>query len=289
MPLNSMKPVLELAYNDHYAVGAFNIFNLNFLEAVCAAAVQKKSPVILNIAEAHFCYVTPEHITPSIRVIAEKSNVDIVLNLDHGLTIEGIKRAMACGFTNIMFDGSHLDFEDNVQQTKEVVELCHEHGISVEAELGAVGGAEGSEGGAMYSAADPNKYTDIGQAKLFVKETNVDFLAVAVGNTHGKYKGKPDLDFDLLKALKEATGIPLVLHGGSGISDQDFKHAIQLGIAKINFFTGISQAAIAASSEYLGRSGETYNDYPQMLEEVKKAVIKVVGQQMDIFGSTGKG
>ena len=285
MPLTSMKPVLQKAYQMGYAVGAFNIFNLNFLEGVTNAAIQKRSPVILNIAEAHFSYVTLEHITPSIKAISESSDVDIVLNLDHGLTIEGIERAISNGFTNIMFDGSHLDFEENVKQTKEVVDMCHAIGISVEAELGAVGGVEG---GALYGEPDPNKYTDVEQAKIFVQETNVDFLAVAIGNTHGKYKGKPDLDFDRLEALKEATGIPLVLHGGSGISEEDFKHSISLGISKINFFTGMSQAALATTAEYMEGAGKTYDDYPLMIQDVQRAITKVVGEQMDIFGCTGK-
>lgn len=280
-----MKPVLEKAYQQHYAVGAFNIFNLNFLEAVTTAAIDKRSPVILNIAEAHFTYVSLEHITPAIRAIADNSDIDMVLNLDHGLTLAGIERALTNGFTNIMFDGSHLDFEENMSQTKAVVDMCHQQGISVEAELGAVGGVEG---GALYGAPDPNKYTNVEQAKIFVQETNVNFLAVAIGNTHGKYKGAPDLDFERLEALKEATGIPLVLHGGSGISDQDFKHSITLGISKINFFTGMSQVALAATSNYMAGAGDTYDDYPLMIQDVRQAVTKVVGEQMDIFGSTGK-
>jgi len=285
MPLVSMKPVLKRAYQEQYAVGAFNIFNFNFLEAVCDAAIEKRSPVILNIAEAHFTYVNIEHITPSIRAIAESRDVDMVLNLDHGLTIQGNERALANGFTNIMFDGSQLDFEENVKQTKEVVEICHSKGISVEAELGAVGGVEG---GALYGESDPNKYTDVEQAKIFVEKTNVDFLAVAIGNTHGKYKGDPDLDFERLEALKDATGIPLVLHGGSGISEEDFKRSISLGISKINFFTGMSQVALATTSKYMARAGDTYDDYPLMLQQVRQAVTKVVGEQMDIFGSAGR-
>ncbi|MGI9543621.1 MAG: ketose 1,6-bisphosphate aldolase [Cyclobacteriaceae bacterium] len=285
MPLVSMKPVLEKAYQQQYAVGAFNIFNLNFLEAVTSAAVEKSSPVILNIAEAHFTYVSLEHITPAIRAIAESSDVDIVLNLDHGLTIAGIERAIANGFTNIMFDGSHLDFEENIHQTKEVVNMCQKKSISVEAELGAVGGVEG---GALYGEPDPNKYTDVEQAKIFVQETGVDSLAVAIGNTHGKYKGEPDLDFERLETLKEATGIPLVLHGGSGISEEDFRHSISLGISKINFFTGMSQVALAATSDYIVGAGDTYDDYPLMIQKVRQAVTQVVGEQMDIFGSSGK-
>ena len=280
-----MKPVLEKAYQEGYAVGAFNIINLNFLEAIVAAAIQRHSPVILNIAEAHFTYVTLENIVPAIKAIAQRSEIDMVLNLDHGLTIPGIKRALANGFTNIMFDGSQLDFDENVRQTKEVVAMCHNLGISVEAELGAVGG---DEGGALYGEADPNKYTDIRQAKIFVEKTGADFLAVAIGNAHGKYKGTPDLDFALLNSIKHKTGIPLVLHGGTGISVGDFKRAISEGISKINFFTGMSEVALSATKKYMLGAGETYDDYPLMLEDVKKAVTQIVSNQMDIFGSSGK-
>ncbi len=280
-----MKPVLDKAYKEGYAVGAFNIFNLNFLEAVCEAAEAQSSPVILNIAEEHFKYVTPEHIVPAIRAIADQSAVDMVLNLDHGMTLEGIRRAMDNGFTNIMFDGSHLALDDNIRQTRAVVELCHQHGISVEAELGAVGGAEG---GALYGEADRSKFTDVEQARTFVQETGVDFLAIAFGNVHGKYRGEPDLDFDLLRHLRDATGIPLVLHGGSGISESDFTRAITLGISKINFFTGMASVALETSRNYLNREGESYDDYPLMLEDVKKEVSRVVRQQMDIFRSAGK-
>ena len=285
MPLTSMKPVLQKAYHNQYAVGSFNIFNYNFLAAISEAAKQKKSPVIISIAEAHYPYATLEYIVPAVKAIAESIEIDMVLNLDHGLTMEGIQRAIENGFTNIMFDGSHLDFEDNLNQTREVVELCHAHGISVEAELGAVGG---SEGGELVGEADPAKYTDIEQAKIFVRETQVDFLAVAIGNSHGKYKGKPDLDFERLKELKKATGIPLVLHGGSGISAAGFQRAIQLGISKINFFTGMSQAALATTQDFLKQVQGGYSDYVLMIQEVKKSISQVVGQQMDIFGSTGQ-
>lgn len=280
-----MKPVLQKAYNEKYAVGAFNVINLNFLEAIVESAVKRKSPVILNIAEAHFKYVTLENIVPAIKSMSQRVNVDIVLNLDHGLTMGGIQRAISNGFTNIMFDGSHLGFDENIRRTREVVEVCHSAGVSVEAELGAVGG---DEGGALYGEADPNKYTDVAQAGQFVKETGIDFLALAYGNSHGKYKGEPDLDFELLKAVKDITGIPLVLHGGTGISTEGFQKSIQLGVSKINFFTGMSEAALKATAEYMSTVGETYDDYPLMLERVKTAISNRVAEQMDIFGSSGK-
>lgn len=285
MTLVTLKTVLTKAYRKGYAVGAFNIINLTFLEAIVDAARQTTSPVILNIAEVHFPFVTMENIVPVVKEIAKREQFDIALNLDHGLSMPAIERAIANDFTSIMFDGSHLDFEENIRQTREIVKMCHARNISVEAELGAVGGAEG---GGLVGAADPAKYTDIEQAGIFVEKTGVDALAVAIGNSHGRYKGKPDLDFDRLCAIRDVTGIPLVLHGGSGISADDFRKAISLGIAKINFFTGMSDAALQATKKYLGEVGERYNDYPMLMNAVKANVTQVVAEQMEIFGSAGR-
>jgi fructose-bisphosphate aldolase class II len=285
MSLVTLKTVLSKAYKKGYAVGAFNIINLTFLEAIIDAARRTASPVILNIAEVHFPFVTMENITPLVKEIAKREQIDIVLNLDHGLTMNAIERAVANGFTSIMFDGSHLDFDENIRQTREVVKMCHARNISVEAELGAVGGAEG---GGLLGEADPVKYTDIQQAKEFVERTGVDALAVAIGNSHGRYKGKPDLDFNRLCSIRDLTSIPLVLHGGSGISPDNFRKAISFGIAKINFYTGMSDAAIKATKRYLGEMGGRYNDYPMMMNAVKESVMQVVAEQMEIFGSIGQ-
>jgi len=283
--LVTLKTMLDKAYQKGYAVGAFNVINLTFLEAIVDAARRESSPVILNIAEAHFPYVTMEHIVPVVREIAQGEPFDIVLNLDHGLTMEAIQRALANGFTSIMFDGSRLELEENIRQTRAIVDLCHARDISVEAELGAVGG---SKGGELVGEADPAKYTDVEQARRFVRETGVDALAVAIGNSHGRYKGKPDLDFERLRAIRDATGIPLVLHGGSGISADDFRKAISLGISKINFYTGMSDAALQATKTYLGGMGDRYDNYALMMMSVKESVSRVVAEQMKIFGSRGQ-
>ena len=285
MALVTLKKVLDKAYQNGYAVGAFNIIDLNFLEAIILAARRTASPVILNIAEVHFPFVTMEHIVPVVEEMAKKERFDVVLNLDHGLSIDAIERAMANGFTSIMFDGSHLEFEENIRQTREVVRMCHAWNISVEAELGAVGG---EEGGGLVSNADPAKYTHIEQAQEFSQKTGIDALAVAIGNSHGRYKGKPDLDFERLRAIRDVVEVPLVLHGGSGISPSDFRKAISLGIAKINYYTGMSEAAIQATTEYLKNIGDRYNDYPMMMNYVKESVTTVVATQMEIFGSNGK-
>ncbi len=282
MALVDLKTVLGHAAANRYAVGAFNVINLDFLEAVVKAAEAKRSPVILNIAEAHFPYVTLEHICPAIKAIAEKSNVPLVLNLDHGESFAAIIRALRNGFTSVMFDGSKLPYEENVRQTADVVRICRAAGVSIEAELGAVGG---EEGGGLVGAADPDRYTSPEQTRDFVQRTGIDALAVAIGNAHGRYKGKPQLDFTRLEHIRDAAGIPLVLHGGSGIPDEDFRRAIGLGIAKINFYTGMSQAALEATAQAMRNVGQTYNDYPDLISQVTRKVQGVVEQQIDIFGS----
>lgn len=285
MALVTLKTMLGKAYQKGFAVGAFNVINLTFLEAITDAARLTASPVILNIAEVHFPFITLENMVPVVREIAKREQFDIVLNLDHGLTMGAIERALANKFTSIMFDGSHLDFEENIRQTREIAQMCHASSISIEAELGTVGGAEG---GGLVGEADPAKYTDIEQARRFVKETKVDALAVAIGNSHGRYKGPPGLDFERLRDIRDAVNIPLVLHGGSGISAADFKKAISLGITKINFYTGMSDAAILTTRKFLGEMGVRYNDYPQMMNAVKESVTQVVAEQMEIFGSVGQ-
>lgn len=285
MSLVNLKTILDKAYRGGYAVGAFNIINLDFLEAVIAAARRQSSPVILNIAEVHFPFIQIEHIMPAIRQVAAEESFDIAVNLDHGLTMEAVERAVACGFTSVMFDGSKLSLEENIARTRQVVDICHPHGISVEAELGAVGG---DEGGGLMAEADPAMYTNPDDARRFVQETSIDALAVAIGNSHGKYKGVPKLDFEVLTAIRDAAAIPLVLHGGSGISEEGFKKSISLGISKINFFTGMASEALDATKSYLEEAGSRYNDYPLLLASVKERVSAVVEEQMKIFGSSGK-
>lgn len=287
MPLINLEHILAPALRGNYAVGAFNVINTDLLGAVVGAAERMRSPVILNLAEVHLAYVDIEVITPAIIARAQKATVPIVLNLDHGLTFDTVVKAVRCGFTSIMFDGSHLAYEENIAQTREVARLCHAVDVSVEAELGAVGG---SEGGDLMGTIDPAMYTDPAQAEDFVKRTGIDALAVAIGNAHGKYRGVPKLDFERLSAIREKAGIPLVLHGGSGISDDDFRHAIGLGIAKINFFTGMAQAAIDTLKHAVLQSDVElkYNAYPDIMQQIQESVGAVVAGQMTVFGSAGK-
>ena len=184
-----------------------------------------------------------------------------------------------------MFDGSTLEYEENIRQTREVVKMCHAVGVSVEAELGAVGG---DEGGALYGHADESLFTDPMMARDFVDRTGIDALAVAIGNAHGKYKGEPLLDFPRLDTIRQQAAIPLVLHGGSGISDDDFKRAIELGIHKINFYTGMSQAALSAVETRMANRQPLYDEFAELLLGIEEAITDTVSEQMRIFGSAGR-
>lgn len=285
MPLVNLRTILKHAYENHYAVGAFNVINLEFLEAILDAAQRADSPVILNIAEVHLKYVTLENICPAVYAMATRAPIPVALNFDHGISHSGIMQAIRNGFTSVMFDGSALNYEENLAQTKYWVSVCHSLNISVEAELGAVGG---SEDGSLIGAVNPDLFTDPRQAGEFVQKTIVDALAVAIGNAHGKYRGEPKLDFDRLERINQTAKNPLVLHGGSGIPEADLQTAIRLGISKINFFTGMSQAALEVTRSFVKDEMESYHSYPELLMEVKKNVAQVVLEQLQIFGSVNR-
>ncbi|MCK5816022.1 MAG: ketose-bisphosphate aldolase [Flavobacteriaceae bacterium] len=281
MSLVDLKKVLQPAYEGKYAIGAFNVISVDFLEAIIKAAEAKKTPIILNTAEVHMQYLDIELIAAAIKEAANRTKLDVVWHLDHGLSFESVAKAIKSGFSSVMFDGSHLSFEENIRQTKEIVKMSHAAGVTVEAELGAVGG---SEEGDLISVASKAMYTNIEQAREFVEETKIDALAVAIGNSHGKYKGDPVLDFELLSDLKDITRIPLVLHGGSGISTEGFHKAIDLGISKINFYTGMSQQALTTLKNELNKEeSEGYNDFPEIMTKVKLSVQEIVEEQIEIF------
>ncbi|POU04375.1 MULTISPECIES: ketose 1,6-bisphosphate aldolase [Enterobacteriaceae] len=285
MPLISLADGLKHARVHQYALGAFNVLDTHFLRALFAAAKQQRSPFIINIAEVHFKYLSLDTLVEAVKYEAARHDIPVVLNLDHGLHFEAVVQALRLGFTSVMFDGSTLDYEENVRQTREVVKMCHAVGVSVEGELGAVGG---DEGGALYGHADEAFFTDPEKARDFVDRTGIDALAVAIGNAHGKYKGEPKLDFARLEAIRQQTALPLVLHGGSGISDADFRRAISLGIHKINFYTGMSQAALAAVDKSMTARDQIYDEFAELMLSIEQAITDIVAEQMRIFGSEGK-
>ncbi len=240
MSLSRMRPLLERARHDNRAIGAFSVANLEMILGVLAAAEKAQAPVILQIAQARL-QTSPLHmIGPAMLEAARRSKVEVAVHLDHGLTMDCMEEAIGLGFTSVMFDGSHLPFAENVRLTREVVAMAHGKAVDVEAEIGRVGRGEDE-------AASPVAYADPREALRFLAETGVDALAVGIGNIHGVYAGAPDLHFEILREISAASAVPLVLHGGTGISPADFRQAISLGVRKINIATACFRAAAEAA------------------------------------------
>lgn len=226
-----MKDLLKKAQEGAYAVGSFSVANMEMILGVIKAAEEMNSPIILQIAEVRLNHSPLKVIGPTMIAAAKNAKVPVAVHLDHGTTLDCIKDALELGFTSVMFDGSHLPFEENVKMTKEVVALAEKYGAATEAEIGCVGG---SEDGSVDIAM---RCTSPAQAKEFYEKTGVDALAIAIGNAHGFYKDAPELRFDILEAVAETVSVPLVLHGGTGIEPEDFIKCHQKGIKKINIAT----------------------------------------------------
>jgi fructose-bisphosphate aldolase class II len=282
MALVTLKELLSDAEKRGYAVGSFNMVSFGFLNGILEAAEEEKSPVILSIAEVHLPHMQVEQFVPAAIQSAQNAGVPVAIHLDHGLHFDTVIKAIRWGFSSVMYDGSEQPYEDNLQTTKLVSRIAHAAGVSVEAELGRVGGVEASGSDA---AGAEEFYTDSALAARFVSETGVDALAVSIGNAHGFYKSAPKLEYDLLKKIRSATGVPLVLHGGSGIPDESIIKAIRLGISKINFFTGMSFAAVKRIEEFMRTSPKGYE---YIAFEAKSAIKDVVRDRMRIFGSSGR-
>lgn len=281
MALVTTKEMLLDAQKKGYAVGAFNVENMEMVMAVVSAAEELKSPVIMQTTPSTVKYADFDYFYANVKVAAEKANVPVAIHLDHGSSFELAMKAYRTGYTSIMIDGSHGSFEDNIALTKSVVEVCKSGNVPVEAELGKVGGKEddldGGEGG----------YTDPLEAKEFVEKTNVDSLAVAIGTAHGVYKGEPKLDLDRLSQIKEVVDIPLVLHGTSGVPDEVVTECVNRGICKVNYATDLRIAFTKGVKKVLDENPDTidpkkYNS--QGREEVKEyvkskmIVVKSAGQ-----------
>ncbi len=287
MALINMTDLLAHAKQNKYSVGAFNITNLDFIETIMDAAVESNSPVIMQLAEVHFRYLNLEDIAPVLINAAKNVSIPVCIHLDHGKSLKTMIRAIRAGFTSIMYDGSEHPLEENIKNTAEVVKIAHSVGVSVEGELGNVGGeAIGVEAAAPHTASE-EFYTKVEDALRFTDETGLDTLAISIGNVHGLYKGDPKLDFDRLAAINNGVSIPLVLHGGSGISDDDFKKAISLGICKINFYTGISQAAMSRVHKFIEEHPKSIS-YPDLAKFAMSELNKTVMDRMGVFGSKGQ-
>lgn len=249
MALVTMKELLLRAQAGSIGVGAFNVGNMEMVKGAVQAAQELGTPIILQIAQVRLKHSPLEYMGPMMVQAAKEASVDIAVHLDHGLTLDTVQKALDLGFTSVMYDSSQYSFCENIQRTRQVAELAARYGATVEAELGVVGGSEGGD------ADHQVLYTDPEEAWIFCAETGIDALAVAIGNAHGNYRRAPKLAFDVLEQIRERTGIPLVLHGGSGICDTDFQKAIRGGITKINIATAGFQALTAAAGRYLCTGG----------------------------------
>jgi len=279
--------ILNDARNRKYAVGGFAISNLDFIDCLVDSAIEENSPIILQLAEAHFKYLGLEKIVPAILNVAKDVNIPICIHLDHGQSLKTVIKAIRAGFNSVMFDGSQSPLDENIRLTKEVVLIAHAAGLSVEGEIGYIGGE--SAGFNVKSTYIPEKknFTRVEEAYKFVMETKVDALAISVGNAHGIYKDKPNLDFERIAEIHKAIDVPLVLHGGSGISEIDFKNAIQMGICKINYYTDMSVVAVNKLRDFLA-SNQEFNSYPDLVKIAMTEVKNHLKEIMKIFGSSNK-
>ena len=251
MALVTTKELLLDAQKNGYAVGAFNVENMEMVQAVIEAVEELRAPVIMQTTPSTLKYADPEYFYANVAAAAKMATVPVVMHLDHGSSYELAMRAFRAGYTSIMIDGSHSVLEENIAITKEVVRACHAGNVPVEAELGKVGGKEDDlDGGA-------GGYTDPEDAAYFVKETGVDSLAVAIGTAHGVYKGIPKLDIERLSKIREVVDIPLVLHGTSGIPDEDVRECIRRGICKVNYATDLRIAFTEGVKEILEANPDT--------------------------------
>ncbi len=277
MSLSSMIPLLKDGQKKGYAVGQFNFHNIDGLMAILQAAENKKSPVIIGPL-----FLPARAIMAMLRELARDASVPIAVTLDHGRSLEQCQECIRAGYTDVMLDSSALPFDDNVRETAAVVEAAHALGVGVEGEIGHVGMGEDYEDSSAVEAL----YTQPREAVRYVNESGVDAVAVAIGSAHGHYKGQPRLDLSRLSDIRKVVEVPLVLHGGSGISDSDFRECVRRGICKINIYTHLADAALAATRAQMADSGLKH--FFQLQYATQDAIRAVVEHYMDVFGSSGK-
>ena len=282
MALVTSKELMLDAQKNHYAIGAFNVENMEMVQAVIAAAEELRSPVILQTTPGTLKYASPEMYYANVAAAAKAATVPVVMHLDHGSSFELAMRCFRTGYTSIMIDGSQKDFEENIALTKSVVDACHAGGVPVEAELGKVGGKEDDLDG-----GEGNGYTVPEEAAEFVARTGVDFLAVAIGTAHGVYKGIPKLDVERVSRIAQLVDVPLVLHGTSGVPDDVVRDCIRRGICKVNYATDLRIA-------YTKAVRQTLENDPAIIDPKKfgaagrKAVQACVEGRIRVCGSEGK-
>lgn len=282
MSLVTTKELLLDAQKNGYAVGAFNVENMEMVQGSRCSSEELKSPVIMQTTPSTIKYASPEMFYANVAAAANNASVPVVMHLDHGSSFELAVHAFRAGYTSIMIDGSHSVFEENIAITKSVVDVCHAGNVPVEAELGKVGGKEddldGGNGGG---------YTVPSEAVEFVEKTGIDSLAVAIGTAHGVYKGTPKLDVERLSEIREVVSIPLVLHGTSGVPDEAVKECIRRGICKVNYATDLRIAFSNGVKEYLAANPDAFD--PKKYNAVGREKVKeYVMSKMLVCGSNGR-
>lgn len=275
MSLVTMKTLLERAARENKGVGAFSVGNMEMVKGAVEAAEALQTPIILQIAEVRLKHSPLALMGPMMVQAAKEAKVDVAVHLDHGLTMETVQKALDLGFTSVMFDSSTYPFEENIARTREVVKLAEKYGATVEAELGLVGGSEDGSCDHGIRCTDPE------DAKVFCEETGIDALAVAIGNAHGNYPVAPKLAFDVLEQIHAKTAVPLVLHGGSGITDEDFQKAISLGIVKVNIATASFNRLTMRAEEYLQTEGR--HNYFALNEAMVQGTFENVKHHIEVF------
>ncbi|MCU6710687.1 class II fructose-1,6-bisphosphate aldolase [Paenibacillus sp. J5C_2022] len=283
MPLVSMNEFLPKAKANKFAVGQFNMNNLEFAQAAVEAAIAEKSPFIYGVSEGALRYMGIEFTVAMAEAAAKKSGLPIALHLDHGSSFEVAMKCIRAGFSSVMFDGSHYGLEENIALTKEVVKAAHAMGVSVEGELGTIGGVEDD---LEVDEADA-KLAKPEEAIRFYEETGVDCLAIAVGTAHGMYKGEPKIHYDIIQKVSDAIPVPVVLHGGSGVPDEAIRLSVQAGVGKINVntenqvaFTNTIREKLAADSNVI--------DPRKYLTPARDAMVAVIREKIRLFGSSNQ-
>ena len=276
MKAATLRALMAYAKTRNIGIGMFNIVNLEFAQAIFNASQNTGLPAMFGMPERFFQFYNGAGMALFCRHLIQDSKTPMAIHLDHGKTFDGVMYALKAGFSSVMFDGSHLDYEENVAQTAEIVKIAHAMGVSVEGELGYVGRVGVDD-------LDEKGFTDPDQAADFVKRTGVDALAIAIGNQHGLYKGTPKLDFGRIEAVRKKVPCALVLHGGTGISSEDFVKAIRFGISKINIYTAVD-VAVREFNQARFKEYEYYLDYTKDLVDVAE---KIVREHMLLFASQG--
>jgi fructose-bisphosphate aldolase class II len=280
MAMVNMKDLLNHAYDNHYAVGAFEIVNLDFLRAVITAAEQTRSPVILNVVEPHFDLFDVELLMSAVVQAAKRASVPVAINMDHCTSLASVQSAIRLGCNGVMYECDKTFLPENIEHTRQAVELAHSCGVPVEGELGHVAGVKPDNGN-----EDQSVQTSANEAEVFVERTGVDFLAISVGTIHGSGNGKPRLDYTRLARINESAKIPLVIHGGTGLSDQQYQKLIENGVTKINYFTALSELV---TDQVRNNLADGNGGYRNMIANIHEKMTAAVQRMMQVWRSAGR-